>query len=104
MSYLVIVESPAKANTIKGYLGSKYKVVASTSAESRNTIDVPSAEAFDKEALMLYKKIPSDTDCPIESLVDSSTDLKKVMRLLLKLEMGRFIRMLPGDRVSRNIK
>ncbi len=29
MSYLVIVESPAKANTIKGYLGSKYKVVAS---------------------------------------------------------------------------
>ena len=29
MSYLVIVESPAKANTIKSYLGSNYKVVAS---------------------------------------------------------------------------
>ncbi len=29
MSYLVIVESPAKANTIKGYLGPNYKVVAS---------------------------------------------------------------------------
>ncbi len=29
MSYLVIVESPAKAGTIKGYLGSNYKVVAS---------------------------------------------------------------------------
>lgn len=29
MSYLVIVESPAKANTIKGYLGSKYRVIAS---------------------------------------------------------------------------
>ncbi len=29
MSYLVIVESPAKANTIKSYLGSKYKVIAS---------------------------------------------------------------------------
>ena len=29
MSYLVIVESPAKANTIKNYLGSNYKVIAS---------------------------------------------------------------------------
>ncbi len=29
MAYLVIVESPAKASTIKGYLGSNYKVVAS---------------------------------------------------------------------------
>lgn len=29
MSNLVIVESPAKANTIKGYLGSGYKVIAS---------------------------------------------------------------------------
>ena len=29
MSYLVIVESPAKASTIKGYLGSSYKVIAS---------------------------------------------------------------------------
>ncbi len=29
MAYLVIVESPAKANTIKGYLGSNYKVIAS---------------------------------------------------------------------------
>ncbi len=29
MSYLVIVESPAKTNTIKGYLGANYKVIAS---------------------------------------------------------------------------
>jgi len=29
MAILVIVESPAKANTIKGYLGSNYKVIAS---------------------------------------------------------------------------
>ena len=29
MSNLVIVESPSKANTIKGYLGSNYKVIAS---------------------------------------------------------------------------
>ena len=29
MANLVIVESPAKANTIKGYLGQNYKVIAS---------------------------------------------------------------------------
>ncbi len=29
MSYLVIVESPAKATTIKGYLGANYRVIAS---------------------------------------------------------------------------
>ena len=29
MANLVIVESPAKANTIKAYLGSNYKVIAS---------------------------------------------------------------------------
>ena len=29
MANLVIVESPSKAATIKGYLGSNYKVVAS---------------------------------------------------------------------------
>ena len=30
MANLVIMESPAKANTVKSYLGSSYKVVAST--------------------------------------------------------------------------
>ena len=29
MAHLVIVESPSKASTIKGYLGKGYKVVAS---------------------------------------------------------------------------
>ena len=29
MANLVIVESPSKASTIKGYLGSNYKVIAS---------------------------------------------------------------------------
>ena len=29
MANLVIMESPSKANTVKSYLGSKYKVIAS---------------------------------------------------------------------------
>ena len=29
MANLVILESPAKANTVKGYLGSSYRVIAS---------------------------------------------------------------------------
>ena len=29
MANLVIMESPSKANTVKGYLGSNYKVIAS---------------------------------------------------------------------------
>jgi hypothetical protein len=59
---------------------------------------------FDKELLKLYKKIPTSGDCAVEALTDESTDLRSVMKLLLKLEMGRFITMLPGDRVKRNLK
>ncbi len=101
---IFIPARPKPGIKIAEHTHQKSDTVVNTSIVQENTEQVPSAEAFDKEALLLYKKIPSDTDCPIESLVDSSTDLKKVMRLLLKLEMGRFIRMLPGDRVSRNIK
>ena len=59
---------------------------------------------FDAELLKLYKKIPSNGDCTVESLTDSETNLRAVMKLLLKLEMGRFIIMLPGERVKRNIR
>ena len=41
MANLVIVESPSKAATIKGYLGTNYKVVASKGAS------VNSGEALD---------------------------------------------------------
>lgn len=64
----------------------------------------PEPTSFDKQTLKLYKRIPADTDCSIEDLVDDENDLRSVTRLLLKLEMGRFIKMLPGDRVMRNIK
>ena len=65
---------------------------------------LPEMPIFDAELLKLYKRIPSGSDCAIESLTDDDMNLRTVMKLLLKLEMGRFIVMLPGDRVKRNIR
>lgn len=65
---------------------------------------LPEMPIFDADLLKLYKKIPLDKDCAIESLADEDMNLRAVMKLLLKLEMGRFIIMLPGDRVKRNIR
>ena len=56
--------------------------------------------SFDKYALEVYKKIPKDGGCEIESLVGDGS-LRDVMKALLKLEMGQFIVMLPGERVAR---
>jgi predicted Rossmann fold nucleotide-binding protein DprA/Smf involved in DNA uptake len=61
-------------------------------------------ESFDKRALKLYKRIPSEGSCPIESLVDDEMPLRIVMRHLLKLEVGGFIVMLPGETVARKFK
>lgn len=65
---------------------------------------LPEMPIFDAELLKLYQKIPIDRECTVESLTDESVNLRAVMRLLLKLEMGRFVTMLPGDRVKRNTK
>jgi hypothetical protein len=65
---------------------------------------LPEMPAFDADLIKLYKKIPSVGECSVESLADEETNLRTVMKLLLKLEMGRFIIMLPGDRVKRNIR
>jgi hypothetical protein len=61
-------------------------------------------DAFDKNALRLYKKIPPVGDCSVDSLVDDDTPMRDVMRLLLKLEMGHFVKRLPGERVARKTK
>ncbi len=60
--------------------------------------------AFDKNTLSLYKKIPVNKDCSVENLIDESHTLRDVMQCLLKLEIAKFIVMLPGDRVKRNLK
>lgn len=75
--------------------------------EKPNKANVGKAEmevaAFDKNTLSLYKKIPLNTDCSVESLIDETHSLRDVMQSLLKLEIARFVTMLPGDRVKRNL-
>ena len=65
---------------------------------------LPPMPMFDADLLKLYQKIPLNEECTVESLTDDATNLRTVMKLLLKLEMGRFITMLPGERVKRNTK
>ncbi len=60
-------------------------------------------ETFDPKIIALYKKIPLMGDCTVDSLLDSEMNLSFVMKGLLKLEISRFIVMLPGDRVKRNL-
>ena len=56
---------------------------------------------FDARALKIYKRIPAGDSCSIESLVDDEIGLREVMKCLLKLEIGGFVRLLPGETVSR---
>ena len=65
---------------------------------------LPEMPVFDADLLKLYKKIPTTGDCTVESLADAETNLRTVMKLLLKLEMGKFVVMLPGERVKRNTR
>ncbi|MBO5945433.1 MAG: DNA-processing protein DprA [Clostridia bacterium] len=70
-----------------------------SSEEKKADADLSS---FDKTALEIYKRIPTEGDCAVESLVGDGLSFRDVMRGLLKLEMGCFIVMLPGERVRRN--
>ena len=67
-------------------------------------LDTGVLPAFDPATLRIYKKIPLDEECAIESLVDADHTLRDVMKLLLKLEMSRFVVMLPGEKVKRNLR
>jgi len=66
---------------------------------------LPSTEerlaSLDEKAIRLYKKIPPDKDCSLEELIDENYSLRDVMQVLLRLEISRFVTMLPGDRVKR---
>lgn len=75
---------------------------AAVSSAPSDAAELPNVE-FDARTLGLYKKIPTKESCSIESLVDGEYSLRDVMRCLLKLEMGKFVKMLPGERVERNL-
>ena len=61
-----------------------------------------SFEGFDANAVKIYQRIPEGVECEIETLIDDEFPLRIVMNSLLKLEIGKFITMLPGERVRRN--
>ena len=63
-----------------------------------------SSSGLSREALKIYKKIPLNGACSVESLVDDEIGLRDVMKALLKLEMNHFVVMLPGEMVSRKLK
>jgi len=71
-----------------------------TSAEPEMSAEMMN---FDKATLAIYKRIPIGSDCSVEDLVDEEHSLRSVMQGLLKLEISKFVTMLPGDRVKRNI-
>lgn len=89
----------AKPNKIREITGQNLKVAAKPPIP-------PKAEPqpnFDEFTLSIYKKIPVEQEILIESLLDDNTDLRSLMKAILKLEMGHFIRMLPGEKVTRNL-
>lgn len=61
----------------------------------------PTEAGFDKFALEVYKRIPTSGECEINSIVRDGEDVRDVMKALLKLNMGSFIEMLPGECVRR---
>ena len=63
----------------------------------------PNEATLDSVAIHVYRKIPTDAEISIDELPDEQADMKAVMRALLKLEMGCFITMLPGEKVKRII-
>ncbi len=60
--------------------------------------------AFDRDTIRIYQKIPLDCECPIEALTDEKTNLRDVMKILLKLELASFVVMLPGEKVKRKLR
>ena len=62
-----------------------------------------SAIGLDRDAIRLYQKIPLEIDIAVDELLDDYfTNARVVMKHILKLEMAKLVKILPGERVSRN--
>ncbi len=101
------VSAVAQGDPIFRHSRGKQKKVEDTQKIIENTPDnsrenAPDLGGFDKNAVKLYKKIPLGEECSIETLIDDELSLRDVMKGLLKLEIGRFVTMLPGEKVKRN--
>lgn len=68
-----------------------------------NTEEAP-AFGFDKIALTVYKRIPEGVECSFESLAGDGIDVRDVAKAVLKLQIGGFVTVYPGDTVARKFK
>ncbi|MBQ9085275.1 MAG: DNA-processing protein DprA [Clostridia bacterium] len=72
--------------------------------DKQKSVEGTSLPGFDVDQMTIYKAIPVEEECTIESLVSEKYDIKRVMKLLLKLQMMNFVILLPGDKVKRNLR
>lgn len=72
--------------------------------DERAATDAPEPQTLAPKLLAVYRRIPADGDCAVESLVEEDRSIREVMRALLQLEIGNFVEMLPGERVRRKIQ
>lgn len=92
---------PTRSGTVKAGTNNNEQIESGHQSEA----PPPSPQAFDgidATAIRIYKNIPVGEECSIESLVEEDLPMRVVMKGLLKLELGRFVVMLPGERVRRN--
>ena len=47
--------------------------------------------------------IPTEGEILIEDLANGEYGMQSIMKALLKLEMGRFVTLIPGEKVKRNL-
>ncbi len=59
---------------------------------------------FDAKTLTVYKRIPEGAECSYDSLVGGDISITDVMTAVLKLQVGGFVKLHPGDFVSRKLK